>query len=93
MRRWADVKEGIQSISETKKFELETAAYLVEKVKNVREDLGWTQRDLAEKTGLKQPAIARIESGHTIPRLDTIAKMAKAMGYKITLSSEENSNF
>lgn len=39
-------------------------------VRNRREELGLTQAELAERAGLKQPAVARFEAGGTIPMLD-----------------------
>lgn len=45
-----------------------------------------SQRDLAKKTGIKQPMIARIENFDTIPRLDTLVKISRALELKIELS-------
>src|SRR2546430_2203341 len=38
-----------------------------------RRSAGFSQRQLAERSGIPQPAIARIESGRSTPRLDTLA--------------------
>lgn len=54
-------------------------------VKAWREHLGLTQQQLAEKAGIKQPALARIESGAVTPRTATLAKLAVALGVKIDL--------
>lgn len=43
-----------------------------------------TQKDLAEKCGLKQSAIARIEGMEINPRLDTIIKIAFALGFQLS---------
>ena len=51
-----------------------------------RLDLKLSQRDLSEKTGIKQPMIARIEKFESVPRLDTIVRIATALGLKITFS-------
>ncbi|HMF09215.1 MAG TPA: helix-turn-helix transcriptional regulator, partial [Thermoanaerobaculia bacterium] len=37
-----------------------------------RRSAGLSQRDLAARAGMPQPAVARIESGRTIPRFDTL---------------------
>lgn len=42
-----------------------------------------TQRDLAKATGIAQPTIARIESGATSPRLDTLERLLGATGHRI----------
>jgi len=44
-----------------------------------------TQEDLAELSGLEQSAISRIERGKTNLQFITLNKIAKAMGYRITL--------
>lgn len=48
-------------------------------IKAWREYLGVTQKELAEKTGMKQSAIARIESSDTLPRKSTLKKLARVM--------------
>ncbi|GAA2706986.1 helix-turn-helix domain-containing protein [Actinoplanes palleronii] len=39
-----------------------------------------SQRKLAEVTGLKQPAIARLEKGEEAPGLATLARLTRATG-------------
>ena len=39
-----------------------------------------TQKELAEKCGMADSAIRKYESGKVTPKLDTIAKIARAMG-------------
>ncbi|HLG00235.1 MAG TPA: helix-turn-helix transcriptional regulator [Acidimicrobiia bacterium] len=39
-----------------------------------------TQRELATKTGVAQPTIARIEQGKANPRVDTIERLLRACG-------------
>jgi len=52
---------------------------LAYKVKTIREALGWNQQRLAEKSGITQATISRIESGKVIdPRLSQITKIAEA---------------
>ena len=42
-----------------------------------------SQKDLAEKCGLKQSAIARIEGMEINPRLDTLIKIAYVLGLQL----------
>ncbi len=44
-----------------------------------RKEKGLTQKDLEEKTGIKQAMIARIESGVTSPTISTAIKLLKAL--------------
>lgn len=51
-----------------------------EKIKKARMDAQMTQKELAEKCGMADSAIRKYESGKVTPKLDTIAKIALAMG-------------
>jgi transcriptional regulator with XRE-family HTH domain len=51
-----------------------------------RRHAGLSQRELAERTGVAQPTIARIERGHTSPRFDTMARLLEACEFQLTLS-------
>jgi DNA-binding XRE family transcriptional regulator len=52
-------------------------------VKAWREYLGLTQAELAVKAEMKQPALARLEKGGSVPRTTTLAKLADAMGLDV----------
>lgn len=49
-------------------------------VEKLRIHLGLTQAQLADKTKMQQPNIARIESGKQLPSLKTLNKIAQAVG-------------
>ena len=55
-------------------------------LREVRRLSGLTQRDLADRAGTSQPAIARIESGLANPGLSTLERIAAAAGYDVKLS-------
>ncbi len=44
-----------------------------------------TQQELAKLSGIKQPQLARLETGGQLPRLDTLANLAKEAGYSLEL--------
>jgi len=48
-------------------------------VKAWREYIGMTQQELADAAGIKQPVLARIETGVSKPRRSTLMKLARAM--------------
>ncbi len=58
----------------------DSLANIVASIIKARVEKGMTQRQLAEKCGIKQSAIARIETLQVIPRLDTILKIADGVG-------------
>jgi len=49
-------------------------------IKAWREYFKLTQAELAAKAGMKQSALARLESNSVSPRKTTLAKLAEAMG-------------
>lgn len=48
-----------------------------------REHLGMTQEEVAEKAGMSQPALVKIEKPGAKPRKKTLAKVAGAMGLSV----------
>jgi predicted transcriptional regulator len=54
-------------------------AAIAEQVADRRQDLGLSQRELAELTATTQSAIARLEAGGRPPRIDTLLRIADAL--------------
>ncbi|HEY5162560.1 MAG TPA: helix-turn-helix transcriptional regulator [Terriglobales bacterium] len=50
-----------------------------ETIRNFRLQKGMSQGDIEKRTGLLRCYLSRVENGHTIPSLDTLAKIASAM--------------
>ncbi|MCI6377067.1 MAG: helix-turn-helix domain-containing protein, partial [Clostridiales bacterium] len=46
---------------------------------------GLTQKQLAEKTGIAQADISKLESGNANPSLRTLRRLAEGMGMQIKL--------
>lgn len=59
---------------------------LARKIRRLRERRGLTQAELAELAGTGQAAIARIESGKAVPKLDLLARIASALGARLTVN-------
>ena len=59
---------------------------LAEAVRARREELGWSQRQLAERAGMTQPGIARFEAGGTTPTLPLLERLATALGLTLNVS-------
>ncbi|MCK2000791.1 helix-turn-helix domain-containing protein [[Brevibacterium] frigoritolerans] len=78
-----EIEEMFTSISEEEKSYLGLLAEMVQ----LRVDQNKTQRELADMTGLKQAAIARLESpaSSEIPNAKTIFKYLNALGYELTI--------
>lgn len=54
-----------------------------------REEKGITQKKLEELSGIKQPMIARIEKGKTVPNTDTLIKLLFPLGKTLAIISLE----
>ncbi len=50
-----------------------------ETIRNFRLQKGMSQGDIEKRTGLLRCYLSRVENGHTIPSLDTLAKIAGSM--------------
>jgi len=74
---------------ERAKIDFEVA--LIGKLIEARESKGLSQKELADLSGLKQSAIARLESMRATPKIDTLFKVLQPMGYTLAIVSEDNS--
>jgi transcriptional regulator with XRE-family HTH domain len=50
-----------------------------ERLKDLREQKNMSQGDIEKRTGLLRCYISRVENGHTVPAIETIEKMARAL--------------
>jgi len=50
-----------------------------EVIRSYRADRGLSQGDIERRTGLLRCYLSRVENGHTVPSLETLAKIAEAM--------------
>jgi len=50
-----------------------------ERLKTLREQKNMSQADIEKRTGLLRCYISRIENGHTVPAIETLEKMARAL--------------
>lgn len=63
-------------------FQVDAARILRE----ARTAAGLSQRELARRAGTAQSVVARIESGHTSPTTDTLARLLDAAGMDVTIA-------
>ena len=50
-----------------------------ERLRALREEKKLSQGDVEKRTGLLRSYISRVENGHTIPSIETLEKMARAL--------------
>lgn len=58
----------------------------VDAVITTRAEEDLTQRELAERCGMKQSAFARLESGNANPTIETLQRVAKGFGKQLRIS-------
>jgi len=58
--------------------------YIGGQVKTLRKQSGLTQADLGEKIGRTAEAISNVETGKSLPSLDTLIAMSETLGVPLT---------
>lgn len=76
-------------LSDSERAEIEFEVALIGKLIEAREKCGMSQKKLADLTGLKQPAIARLENLKAIPKIDTLFKLLDPLGYTLAIVPKE----
>lgn len=91
MKSWEDFDEIVKSSMTDEEYERHI---LISKISadiiKLRLDKNWTQQELAEKSGLQQSAIARIESEGVLPSLSTLIKLLKAFEACISIDPNKD---
>lgn len=59
---------------------------LAEEIRNLREASGLSQAELARRIGSTQPAVARLEAGGVAPTIETLERVAAALGLRLAVS-------
>lgn len=63
----------------------ESCALIIDSLIEQRRSKGMTQKELAKASNLTQSVIARLESKKATPQLDTLLKVASALGCDIAV--------
>lgn len=79
---WDDLKDGTTLISEDEMKVVKTLS----KLHNSRLKLGVTQKELADRIGMQQPQLAKIERMDSMPTLVTLNRYARGLGLEIKMS-------
>ena len=65
---------------------LEPELSIMQAVIDARKESGLTQQQLAERTGISQADISKLENGNANPSLKTLQRLASAMDKKLKIS-------
>jgi transcriptional regulator with XRE-family HTH domain len=60
-------------------------------IRGYRLQKGMSQGDIEKRTGLLRCYLSRVENGHTVPSLDTLAKIAQALDVPLAQFFSETS--
>ena len=88
MKTWDDYKDYVKGTDPAISKDLddiEEQAAIISAVINKRTELGMSQRDLASICGIPQSTVARIESYAITPKLDTLIKIMRPLGLRLTV--------
>lgn len=64
---------------------LEPEFAVIEAIMKARAQMGLTQKQLSERTGISQADISRIERGTANPSLKTLQRIATALGRRVQI--------
>lgn len=88
--RWDDIKSKRPAVSADTRSALEQDIALAQMIYDLRTGAGLTQRELAERMGTTQSVISRLEEGGgSGNRVDTLARIATALGRHLVISFPE----
>lgn len=75
-------KKYIEGLSD---FEFDFICELIK----LRSELGLTQKEMADKSGVLRDKFAKIEAGIYSPNLRSLSKILEPLGYRITITKKE----
>lgn len=82
MDKWEKFEKTLNITSEEEE-EIQLEMEIIKKTIEARKNAKISQEELSSRTGIKQPAIARIEKGIHSPKISTLIKILHPMGYTI----------
>ena len=82
--KW-DMFEKKLNISKEQEEEIKLEMELIKTTIKIRENSNMSQNELSKKSGIMQPAIARLEKGRHSPSVNTLLKILIPMGYTLKI--------
>lgn len=86
MKTWEDYKNYVKSISKEDRHnieEIEKATTIISSIIKRRQELGISQRTLAELCNMPHSSIVHIETFKTMPKKNILKKLMKALDLKL----------
>ena len=82
---WKNTKKPRSDVAQQAYADEARVSEFRELVHRLRSEAGLTQAELAKRMGTTQSAIARMEGGGVRPTLDTLEKLASAVGLELVV--------
>ena len=80
------LKEQLQDEDFKKEWDaIEPEFAIIQAIIDARKTVGMTQKELAERTGIAQGDISKLETGSANPSLKTLQRLAEGMGMRLKL--------
>lgn len=88
-------RETLNELMENPEFKkewdaLEPEYQIIKAMLDTRNEKSMTQQQLAERTGIAQADISKLENGNANPSLRTLKRLAEGMGMKLKLEFVPN---
>jgi DNA-binding XRE family transcriptional regulator len=80
-----DLWNDPELLNEADRERIRFEASLIGKLAEARKAIGFTQKELAERSGLTQSAIARLENMKATPQIDTLFRVLTPLGYTLAI--------
>jgi len=86
-RAWSELRAERLSQSEARQAYWATmrSFHIGEEVRRLRTERGLSQQELAERMGVTQSVVARLEAGGVEPRLSTLDRVAQALDVELAV--------
>ena len=86
---WEEVEKNL-NITPEQEAEIQLEMDIIRATIDARKNANLSQRELSKRTGIKQPAIARIESRSSSPQISTLIKLLYPIGYTLKIVPLDN---
>ena len=80
---WEDLKKELYTPTEIAENDLRCS--IICEFIRARNELGLSQKELENLSGVKQPVIARMEKGNSSPTISTLLKLLVPLGKKLAI--------
>ena len=84
MSAWKEFRKELH-ITDEEENVIEMEKELIRSMVAIREEQGLSQAELAERSSIKQPAIARMEKNVHSPQVDSLLRVLAPLGYTLQI--------